>query len=901
MTRNREFFRWMNLARTSPTDPLEADRPQPRRRAFRRLAIPAAAAALLLIVTQVVLAVPPENVSFTISDTTPTRGQSVNFDAETATDPDAGGTITSYTWDFGDGTTGTGQNVSHTYANSTPIGQKTVTLTVTDSANETTSVPQQLEVVNIPPTAAVSCSPETVQPNQPTSCSSSGSGDLPVTHAWDTDGDGFDDGTGASQQFSFPTPGSRTIRVRVTDADGETADAEDTVRVNAPPTASVSCTPESVRPNVATTCSASASDPDAEGRPISYAWDIDGDGFDDGSDATEQFSFPSPGTRTIRLRVTDADGGTATAEDTVIVVGNSAPTAVVDCSPNQINQGDPVSCTSAGSSDPDGGNLRYEWQVDGGAFSEGGPTFSPPNLGPGSHTITLRVTDAANATATASDSVSVNARPVARISFADATPESGQNPQVPLVGHQVNFSGQGSNDTGGSIVAYAWDVDGDGFDDGSAVDEQFSFSDAGTKTVTLRVVDNNGATDEETVTFRVNTPPVAGEIFTSPEFPIKNQSIQLTSTAGDADGDALSYAWDLDNDGQFDDSTSPSPTTSFATAGEKTIGLRVTDTGGVSRTVTPPKKFLVQDTVPTVGFAFAPDFPLPGQAVAFNSTSVASAGKSIGTLEWDFDYDGVPANFNVEAVGSSVTHSFPSPGPKRVGLRATEVDGGFALATAIVTVNAPPRAGFTVSPGEAFVGDGVTLSSTSADPDGPLMRQDWDLDNDGQFDDASAAVVSANFTRAGTYPLALRVTDSRGATSTATGQVVIRTRPILPPPPTPLLSGVVIEGRFLLFRRDTKVKSLRVRAPAGSKISVRCVGKKNCPKRVTKTSKGSKKLPFKKLQRKFRPKTKLIITVTKSGFIGKQTTFTMRRRKPPLRRDLCLNPGAKKATPCPSG
>jgi PKD repeat protein len=815
MTRNREFFRWMNLARTSPTDPLEADRPHRPRRAPRRLGLAVALAAAALLAAQIVLAAPPD-AEFTFSGTNPVTpnvpdvGETINFSA-TVTDLDPADTH-SFAWDFGDGGTGSGQNTSHAY--STP-GEKTVILTVTDS------------------------------------------------------------------------PG------------GETDTVMHTLRVNAPPTASVSCTPESVRPNEATTCSASASDPDPG--TISYAWDIDGDGFDDGSDATEQFSFPSPGTRTIRLRVTDADGGTATAEDTVVVVGNSAPTAVVDCSPNQINQGDPVSCTSAGSSDPDGGNLRYEWQVDGGAFSEGGPTFSPPNLGPGSHTITLRVTDAANATATATDSVSVNARPVGRISFADATPESGQNPQIPLVGHQVNFSGQGSNDTGGSIVAYAWDVDGDGFDDGSAVNEQFSFSDAGTKTVTLRVVDNNGATDEETVTFRVNTPPVAGGIFISPEFPIKNQPIQFTSTAGDPDGDALSYAWDLDNDGQFDDSTSPSPTTSFATTGEKTVGLRVTDAGGVSRPVTPPKTFLVQDTVPTPGFTFAPDFPLPGQAVAFNSTSVATAGKSIGALEWDFDYDGNPANFNVEAVGSSVSHSFSSPGPKRVGLRATEVDGGFAVTPPqTVTVNAPPRAGFTVSPGEAFVGDGVTLSSTSADPDGPLTRQDWDLDNDGQFDDASAAVVSANFMRAGTYPLALRVTDSRGATSTATGQVVIRTRPILPPPPTPVLSGVVIELQGQLRGKFTRVRRLLVRAPAGSKITVRCLGKR-CPKLQTKQSKGTKKkLRFKKLEGRFRPKTKLIVSVTKDGFIGKQTRWTMRRRKAPVRQDLCLNPGAKKATPCPS-
>jgi large repetitive protein len=895
MTRNREFFRWMNLARTSPTDPLEADRPHRPRRALRRLGLAAALAAAGLLIAQVVLAAPTAD--FTISDTTPSRGQSVTFTA-TAT-PDEGRTIASYDWAFGDATTGTGQEVSHSYDT---LGPKTVRLTVTDSAGETTVVEKSLEVVNVPPTAAVSCSPETVQPNQATTCSGSGSGDPPLTFVWDSDGDGFDDGTGASQQFSFPTAGTRTIRLRVTDADGETADAQDTVTVNTPPTASVSCTPENVRLNEATTCNASASDPD--GGPISYAWDVDGDGFDDGSDAMEQFSFASPGTRTIRLRVTDELGGTASAEDTVTVAGNSAPTAVVDCSPNQINQGDPVSCTGAGSSDPDGENLRYEWSVDGGAFSEGGPTFSPPNLAPGPpHTITLRVTDNAGATDTASDQVSVNAPPVARVSFADATPEPGQNPQVPLVGHQVNFSAQGSDDPNGTITAYAWDVDGDGFDDGSGVNAQFPFADAGLKTVAVRVTDNSGATDVETVTFRVNTPPVAGGIFISPEFPIKNQPIQFTSTAGDPDGDALSYAWDLDNDGQFDDSTSPSPTTSFATTGEKTVGLRVTDAGGVSRTVTPPKTFLVQDTVPTPGFTFAPDFPLPGQAVAFNSTSVASAGKSIGTLEWDFDYDGNPANFNVEAVGSSVSHSFSSPGPKRVGLRATEVDGGFAVTPPqTVIVNAPPRAGFTVSPQEAFVGDGVTLSSTSADPDGPLMRQDWDLDNDGQFDDANAAVVSANFTHAGTYPLALRVTDSRGATSTATGQVVIRTRPIPPPPPTPLLSGVVIELQGQLRGKFTRVRRLLVRAPTGSKISIRCRGSKRCPKVQTKLSKGSKKkLRFKKLERRFPPKTKLTVSVTKQGFIGKQTRWTTRRRRAPLRQDLCLNPGAKAATACPSG
>ena len=45
-------------------------------------------------------------------------------------------------------------------------------------------------------------------------------------------------------------------------------------------------------------------------------------------------------------------------------------------------------------------------------------------------------------------------------------------------------------------------------------------------------------------------------------------------------GDTLTYAWDLDGDGQFDDSTDPTPRFTYATAGTYTVRLRVTDQRG---------------------------------------------------------------------------------------------------------------------------------------------------------------------------------------------------------------------------------------------------------------------------------------------------------------------------------
>jgi len=47
-------------------------------------------------------------------------------------------------------------------------------------------------------------------------------------------------------------------------------------------------------------------------------------------------------------------------------------------------------------------------------------------------------------------------------------------------------------------------------------------------------------------------------------------------------GDTISYAWDLDGDGQFDDSLSATPTFTYTVAGTYTVRLRVTDNRGAS-------------------------------------------------------------------------------------------------------------------------------------------------------------------------------------------------------------------------------------------------------------------------------------------------------------------------------
>ena len=71
--------------------------------------------------------------------------------------------------------------------------------------------------------------------------------------------------------------------------------------------------------------------------------------------------------------------------------------------------------------------------------------------------------------------------------------------QTPLT---VQFDGSGSADPdAGSSISYAWDLDGDGaFDDSTAVSPSWTYTIGGTVTARLRVTDNLGATDVDTVT-----------------------------------------------------------------------------------------------------------------------------------------------------------------------------------------------------------------------------------------------------------------------------------------------------------------------------------------------------------------------------------------------------------------
>jgi PKD repeat protein len=92
--------------------------------------------------TQAVPVAAAPNAPPTAGFTAACSGLSCRFDAAGSADTD--GTITTYRWDFGDGSSGTGVTAQHSYTQS---GSYTVTLTVTDNSGATASITRPVTLI----------------------------------------------------------------------------------------------------------------------------------------------------------------------------------------------------------------------------------------------------------------------------------------------------------------------------------------------------------------------------------------------------------------------------------------------------------------------------------------------------------------------------------------------------------------------------------------------------------------------------------------------------------------------------------------------------------------------------------------------------------------------------------
>jgi plastocyanin len=389
---------------------------------LRRAVLFSVALASTLAIAAPASALPPA-ASFTVDPANPAPGATVTL-TSTATDPDHDALTAS--WDFDNNGTidATGTSVTHAFAASS-----TVTLRVVDTAGESASISNDVAVsapppapapappapappppTNDPPVAGFVVDPGVPIVGQPiTFLSTAVDADGTIAaERWDLNGDGrFNDASGATVTWAFAQPGAHIVRMRVQDNAGAISTYATTVLVDAPPSAAFTTAPAIVVAGDTVTFASTSRDPD--GSIAKQEWSLDGDGvFDDGTGATVERRYTTPGSVLVRLRVTDDRGATATTSALVSVLADRAPLASFSISPIAPIAGTPVTFTSH-ATDPDGSIAALAWDLDGdGAFDDAAGATATRTYGtPGDLTVSLRATDDRGASSIAFQTLSI--------------------------------------------------------------------------------------------------------------------------------------------------------------------------------------------------------------------------------------------------------------------------------------------------------------------------------------------------------------------------------------------------------------------------------------------------------------------------------------------------------------
>ncbi|MCK6570856.1 PKD domain-containing protein [Myxococcota bacterium] len=557
------------------------------------------------------------------------------------------------------------------------------------------------------------------------------------------------------------------------------------------------------------------------GQQITVAWDLNNANTWNAAAATNGViawaalqNLPrAPQTIPLRLRVRDAANSEAISATTITIYPTD-PVANGSAVPNPAACNQDITFNGGNSFHPNPNRsiATYEWDVNGDGTYDGGgrnPTFVYRYPAFGTYTVTLRVTDDLGRRNTTQFQVQVNQgnlAPVARTSRA--------NYEV-LEGDNLTLDGAGSSDAnvacGDSIVAYEWDINGDGDFNDAGVDTTGvrpviawgvlntlrKWADPVTglpnNTITLRVRDEFGAEARINATITIfQAAPIPVVVQSPNPAPINLVTGFSNPTLNGQESrspipnvNIVSWDWDLNDDGVFEVqgrasvefvkvfNPVPQPNNIPATF----VRLQVTDSQGRRANVRYQVVYRVPPTPPTADAD--PTSPpernyhiLVGQGVALDprqsfDPDARDFGDYIRTYRWDVNANvNGNADWNVtvndpngqqQNVVSNLTwaqlNNFGVNGPGQSTLLLEVEDTTNLRNRDTATLNVypvNPIAVATANPNPAACGDTITFDGRASDhahPDIRVVSWAWDLDGDGQYDDGAGQTVTQAFNR----------------------------------------------------------------------------------------------------------------------------------------------------------
>jgi len=618
-------------------------------------------------------------------------------------------TITTWQWSFGDGSTSTQQNPTHTF---TQPGTYNVTLIPSSAAgcNDTIILP-----VVVPPiiSPGFTTGPLCGLVQQFTNTSSISAPGMITGYQWN-----FGNGQTSTQQnpsVTFAQPGTYNVTLIVTDSNNCTKTLQQPVVVYAIPTAAFTSVATCQQINMPFTNTSTIQGNGA----LTYQWN-----FGSGQSVLQNplHPFPQHGAMPVTLIVTGPGGCSDTLTQSVTVHPAPIPSFTLP-GPCGLSQG----IVNTSTVPAPGTITQNNWNFGNGQISN----LQNPSTNysaPGTYTVTLSVTTQQGCQASLSQPYTVYSFPV--VSFTA--------PQT-CHGNPTPFNST-SNVSGGGGLTNTWYF-GNGASS-TAQSPAYTYPQHGTYNATLVVSGPGNCVDSVTQVVVVPPTPVAN--FQLPPVCGLSGTLANTSTVA-SPGVITQYLWNLGN-GQSVQTQNASY--NYIGPGLYNVTLTVTTSNQCSSVITQPVQIY---SVPNAQFT-APltCYPLP---VPFNNTSTIQ-NSSIVSWNWSFGDGSTSTQQNP-------THVYPTHGTYTATLIATGQGG--CQDTLSQTVNAPPTpvAQFVLPPSCGLT-NLFTNTSTIAIP-GTMVSHQWFF-GDGNV--SSQTSPTHSYTHPGTYNVGVIVTSDQGCIDT---------------------------------------------------------------------------------------------------------------------------------------
>jgi gliding motility-associated-like protein len=381
----------------------------------------------------------------------------------------------------------------------------------------------------------------------------------------------------------------------------------------------------------------------------------------------------------------------------------------------------------------------WQWNFGDGTTSSDAATVSHAYTKPGTYSVSLTITDVLGCVDSRSIEVTVYG-PAAGFT---------QDKDGVCLGTTIQLRDASASDGTNALVKWVWNY-GDGtLDSTGAAPQKHLYKASGEYTVSLSVVDAYGCVDNIT---KANTiiiaDPKAG--FSSPDsLSCTGKPVQFVNQSLGYD---LQYTWSF---GDGTGSTEASPVHHYSATGLYTIGLEVKDRFGC--TASQEKASFVNISLPKAGFTVSDSISsCPPLLVNFTNTS-----SNYTSLAWDFG-DGNTS------VLTTPSHYYTLPGIYFAKLVATGPGGCTDTFTQRIEVKGP-RGEFTYEPTTGCKPLTVSFKATTTNN----VSFVWDF-SDGTTLSTKDSVVSHTYTTAGEFVPKMILVDGTGCTVSIVGKDTIK-------------------------------------------------------------------------------------------------------------------------------